>query len=136
MRLITNREEFYNDICEEIRLFVPRAAIRMDNDGEDDSTELELMLYEEDEFRTEAVFKCGENRFEYTHSTELKADSEIIKKRYSKRCMKAACFRVLRMAYPEKLIPWGSLTGIRPTRLLRELIDTEGDAEAARLMLE
>lgn len=135
MRLITNRPEFYNDICEEIRLFLPQTAILMDEGGEEDGL-LSLMLHKEGAFKTDAVYTvCGET-YAYSHTAPLRDGTELIERRYAKRSMKAACFRVLRQAYPEKLIPWGSLTGIRPTRLLRELIETEGREEALRLMRE
>ena len=134
MKLITNRPEFYNDICEEIRLFLPRAEILMEGGEEGDS--LSLMLSADSEFITEAVFDHDGESYRYTHRTPFRGGSEIIERRYAKRCMKAACFRAMRKAFPERLIPWGSLTGIRPTRLLRELIETEGYDEAKRLMLE
>ena len=134
MKLITNRPEFYNDICEEIRLFLPRAEITMEG-GEKDGS-LSLMLSTGEYFDASAVYRCDEGEYSYTHRTPYRGGSEVIERRYAKRCMKAACFRAMRKAFPEKLIPWGSLTGIRPTRLLRELISTEGYEEAKRLMLE
>lgn len=136
MKLILNRPEFYNDICEEIRLFLPRAEIIMCGDGEDDGSFLRLELTSEGEFRTKAKFFYEGHDYVCSHSTPLRSDDEIIERRYAKRCMKSACYRVMRMAFPDKLIPWGSLTGIRPTRLLRELIETEGREEALRLMRE
>lgn len=135
MKLVTNRPEFYNDICEEIRLFLPREAIVLDC-AEERQSVLSLILNKDGAFVCTAVYSVGEAEYVYTHSTLLREETDIIERRYAKRCMKAACFRVLRKAYPEKLIPWGSLTGIRPTRLLRELIDTEGREEALRLMRE
>lgn len=135
MKLISSRPEFYNDICEEIRLFLPRAEISMDDVGEDDGLELRLILTVTDEFSTEAVFTdCG-RVFSYTHSTPFVEGDEIVERRYAKRCMKTAAFRAMRQAFPDKLIPWGSLTGIRPTRLLRELTVNHGLDEARRMML-
>lgn len=133
MKLITNRPEFYNDICEEIRLFLPRAEILMDGGEEEGS--LSLMLASHNEFKAEAVFSYEGSVYSYTHRAPYRGGDEIIERRYAKRCMKSACYRALRLAFPERLIPWGSLTGIRPTRLLRELIETEGEEEAKRLML-
>lgn len=136
MKLSLSRPEFYNDICEEIRLFIPRAEIVMEGEGGEDGAFLSLDLTSDGVFRTAAEFFDGERRYSYVHETPYRGGSELIERRYAKRCMKAACFRVLRLAFPEKLIPWGSLTGIRPTRLLRELIETEGREEALRLMRE
>ncbi|MBO4847989.1 MAG: coproporphyrinogen dehydrogenase HemZ [Clostridia bacterium] len=133
MKLITNRPDFYNDVCEEIRLFLPRAEIALDGGGEDGSS-LSVILAEDGSFRADAVFSYLGSNYRYSHETPYVGGSDIIEKRYAKRCVKVAVFRALRKAFPEKLIPWGSLTGIRPTRLLRELIDTEGREEAMRLM--
>ena len=133
MRLITNRPDFYNDLCEEIRLFLPREEISLEEAGGDI---LSLMLSVDGEFNCAAAYEHEGQTFTYAHSTPYRGGSDIIEKRYMKRCMKTACYRVLRMAYPDRLIPWGSLTGIRPTRLLRELIETEGREEALRLMTE
>ncbi len=133
MRLITNRPDFYNDLCEEIRLFLPREEISLEEAGGDI---LSLMLSVDGEFNCAAAYEHEGETFIYAHSTPYRGGSDIIEKRYMKRCMKTACYRVLRMAYPDRLIPWGSLTGIRPTRLLRELIETEGREEALRLMTE
>ena len=133
MRLITNRPDFYNDLCEEIRLFLPREEIVLEGESEES---LSLLLSVDGLFSCAAEYSHKGERFRLVHDTPYRGGSEIIEKRYMKRCMKTACYRVLRMAYPENLIPWGSLTGIRPTRLLRELEETEGREEALRLMIE
>ena len=138
MKLITNRQEFYNDLCEEVRLFIPAEEIRLD-EGElprADECILSVMLSSEGVFRSEAKLDIGGARFSFIQEDPYKAGSDVIEKRYAKRCMKASVYRVMRKAFPEKLVPWGSLTGIRPTRLLRELYSTDGYDEAIRLMRE
>ena len=134
MRLLTNRPEFYNDLCEEIRLFLPREEITLSDEAGEGS--LSVTLFSEGVFRAECVFEENGNTHYHSHTTPLRNENDVVEKRYAKRCMKACVFRTLRKAYPEKLIPWGSLTGIRPTRLLRELVETEGYDEALRLMRE
>lgn len=48
--------------------------------------------------------------------------------RYLKRYSKLAFFEYLQTIFPEKILPWGSLTGIRPTKLYYELIkECNGD---------
>ena len=48
--------------------------------------------------------------------------------RYKKRYAKLALFEVLQNIFPYKILPWGSLTGIRPTKLYYELIkECNGD---------
>jgi len=42
--------------------------------------------------------------------------------RYKKRSAKILLFNLLQEYFPNKKLPWGSLTGIRPTKLYYELI--------------
>lgn len=48
--------------------------------------------------------------------------------RYKKRYAKLLLYNILKELNPEKKLPWGSLTGIRPTKLYYELIkENQGD---------
>ncbi|MGN0961874.1 MAG: coproporphyrinogen dehydrogenase HemZ [Christensenellales bacterium] len=48
--------------------------------------------------------------------------------RFKKRYAKLALFEMLQNIFPNKILPWGSLTGIRPTKLYYELIkELNGD---------
>lgn len=51
--------------------------------------------------------------------------------RYTKRYAKLALFETLQNIFPDKILPWGSLTGIRPTKLYYELIKECGSASKA-----
>lgn len=152
MKLFTDRQEFYNDICEEIRLFLPRAAVEL-TDSESGASleksepfgscaipepgEASLSAFIKNDgasFIADAVFSNEAGVFSCRHTAPYRAESELVEKRYAKRCIKIAVFRAMRKAFPESFIPWGSLTGIRPTRLLRELIDTEGHENAVAMM--
>ena len=56
--------------------------------------------------------------------------------RYKKRYAKLLLFQCLQEQFPDKTLPWGSLTGIRPTKLYYELIkECNGDYMAAFNML-
>lgn len=140
MNLITNVPEFYNDISEELRLFVPDAVVYLNEPDKDEGAtagfELKVELKKDGSFLSTAVFSFEGGTFSYTHESPYRGETELIEKRYAKRNVKAAVFRCLRQAFPERSIPWGSLTGIRPTRLLRDLAETEGREEAVRLMRE
>ncbi len=135
MKLFTNVPDFYNDISEEIRLFLPREEIVL-SDTEEEYDLLVLLSSDTQHYIARCTFLCEGRAFHYTQSDPLRSGNIIIEKRYSKRCVKTAVFRAMRMAFPDRLIPWGSLTGIRPTRLLRELVKTEGGEEALRYMTE
>lgn len=48
--------------------------------------------------------------------------------RYKKRYAKILLYKILKKLNPDKKLPWGSLTGIRPTKLYYELIkENKGD---------
>ena len=53
------------------------------------------------------------------------------RKRQEKRAEKRAVYALMQEIRPMEM-PWGSLTGIRPTKLLRELCERVGDEEAVR----
>ena len=149
MRLYLDRTEYYNEVCEVIRLFLPLSAVGLIEDtsfsdaGSASETEnaedgiLKVSLRTSDEgFSCDAVLHIDSQCFSYNHSLPFMGSDKLIVKRYEKRCMKIAIFRALRKAFPDKHVPWGSLTGIRPTSLLRELKNTLGEAEARRMMLD
>ena len=53
---------------------------------------------------------------EYLFKDEADAPSEILYKRWERRFAKLALYQILSDLYQEKM-PWGALTGIRPTKL-------------------
>lgn len=146
MRLYTNRPDFFNDISEEIRLYLPKAELEIidvssienplciSTDSEETYI-LASLTNDEEHFRAFVRFGYDGVEYSYNHSTPYRNEDALAEKRYAKRCIKVAVFRCLSAAFPSAHIPWGSLTGIRPTRLLRELVKSEGETEAHKLML-
>ena len=59
------------------------------------------------------------------------ASDPLDRKRQEKRALKRATYALMQRIRPTEM-PWGSLTGIRPTKLLRELCERVGDEEAVR----
>ena len=53
------------------------------------------------------------------------------RKRQEKRALKRAVYALMQRIHPAEM-PWGSLTGIRPTKLLRDLCERVGEEEAVR----
>ncbi len=169
MRLYTNREDFYNDLCEVIRLFVPASMIELcdapgafageiDPMSTGNADALRVMVWREGSVHCAAAdLVQGGKTHSYTYKNSFSdvqyysyseqdplggsfpivgfgEDEYLRDKRYQKRCAKIAAFRTMRMAYPMTPLPWGSLTGIRPTRLLRDLEDNYGKNGALNLM--
>lgn len=127
----TNRTEYRNDIAEEIRLFLGLAEIVLLEEVDPASAEMifDLQLVQDD--RRFSVFAKVKN-LEETETFILSENaSPLKKKKLEKRALKLACYHLLKRLYPEVATPWGSLTGIRPTKLFRELTQESGE-QAAR----
>ncbi len=83
-------------------------------------------------------FSEGENKFVNTVTVNGKVyaygnlvgaiDGEIVRKRLMKRYAKLSLYKGL-SKYFEKQLPWGALTGIRPTKLAYQTIEERGDFE-------
>ena len=127
----TNRTEYRNDIAEEIRLFLGLSEIVLLEEIDPASAELifDLQLVQNGYHYTAfAIVNDLEQKEEFTLSENASA---LEKKKLEKRALKLACYHLLKRLYPEVATPWGSLTGIRPTKLFREL-SQEGGEQAAR----
>lgn len=109
---ITCQEEnFLNDLNETIRSFYPH--IIQTQDGEEISLSQTLNGAE-----LKSSLKLG--GAEYSRIDEIDTASEILIKRYKKRYLKLLLYKTLSDILDVEL-PWGSLTGIRPTKLAYEL---------------
>lgn len=128
--IFTNRTEYRNDIAEEIRLFLGLAEIVLLEEIEPASAELMFdaqLLQDGQRFTARAA--CGE--LQETNSFVLNRDATALEtKKLEKRALKLACYHLLKRMYPDVATPWGSLTGIRPTKLFRELAQEGGTAFA------
>ena len=128
IRLETDLAEFANDIGEMIRAFLGQVEISPDegervfvhSHREDDGVWTETCRMD----GREAVWRAPA------------VSGGLEEKRQKKRAVKTACFLVMRDV-TGGAPAWGSLTGIRPTRVLRELMDeglplARAQAEMAR----
>ncbi len=126
IQFTTNQPGFYNDMADVIRLFFGMEKISAEESG------AELAIdhrFEEQQGhwaeRCEFI-RPGQEPIarEMSFSTVQSDDSllmERLKKRYAKLCL-YALLKDDRGFSP----PWGSLTGIRPTKLARQLLDEMG----------
>ena len=127
----TNRSEYRNDIAEEIRLFLGLAEIVLLEEIDPSSAKIvfDLQLLQNGLHYT-AVARA--NEFESMETFDLSENATALeKKKLEKRALKLACYHLLKGMYPDVATPWGSLTGIRPTKLFRELMQ-QGGEESAR----
>lgn len=127
--LLTN-EAYRNDVAEEIRLFLGNIPIVPDADNADFVIKVALTR-EGDTLLASA--SSGESVAEF--QTALPAADALTVKRHEKRAVKIAAFRLMKKLFPTPM-PWGSLTGIRPTKLFRELVEDGGEAYAREMFLD
>ncbi len=112
VRLTTNLEWLYPELCEVIRLFLGDIPITPDAGD----TSIRHIHTQEAGVWTETAVLNGE--FARSHSVDS-VYGGLEEKRTLKRAAKTALFLLMSSSL-DRMPPWGSLTGIRPTRLLYE----------------
>ena len=128
IRLVTDIPAFFNDLCEVVRLFWGIVEISPDA-GERTMTHRHA---ETDGKWIEQVILDDQS---YTYEAEAGGE-DLERKRRLKRAVKTACFLLMRKVTGVQP-PWGSLTGIRPTRIMYELMAGGlSPAEAAATMAQ
>lgn len=123
VQLITNEkaDRFRNDIAEEIRLFL--GMVEIEPEGEQPELVCTVTLEAH-----KAI--CRLSPMEIVGEAEVTAYSGALEeKRQQKRAVKLCTFRAMKQHFP-MATPWGSLTGIRPTKLYREILRSQGEEEA------
>ena len=115
MKLKTNCPEFYNDISETIRAFMEMPMIELAEENAD-------ITVEQQEKDGQIFTKTEYNGFNYEFSEQITKQDAISLKRIKKHGAKLSVYYCLKKAL-NKQMPWGSLTGIRPTKLLRDVKD-------------
>ena len=122
--LKTALPEYYNDLCDVIRLFLGECEISENEGGS------YVIVHE---MTDKHIVTCGEIA-EETALTPVGED-ELENKRLAKRAVKNALYQLMKRLTGRKP-PWGSLTGIRPTRLLYEQLTAGYDETTACKNLE
>ena len=123
--VVFNEQNYINDFNETVRSFYPYATI--DNEGE--AILLEQSYAENILDSTVKIFEKTYNRRDF-----CKFSDEILLKRYKKRYLKLLLYKALSTELGVCL-PWGSLTGIRPTKLAYDLVEG-GEIDVKRAFIE
>ena len=131
VRLITNTPQYANDIAEEIRMFLGLVPITPDETPETELT-ISATLFDAERRAVADTIPEGEP---IAVSYTVDEGDPLDRKRQEKRALKRAVYALMQRIKPTEM-PWGSLTGIRPTKLLRELCERVGDEEAVRQFSE
>jgi len=132
IQLQTNAPQYWNDIAEVIRLFFGMVEITPDGSAEicltinllPDRSIGSLIV----NCQTSIVVNCS-------LPIEPVPGDAWEQKRREKYALKRCAYALLGQAFPQTH-PWGSLTGIRPTKFLRELTARHGRDEAWRMFAE
>ena len=127
IRLETNLPEFFNELCEVVRLFYGIVDIRPD-EGET------LIKHVHSEENGEWIERFSSDGASVEHRAPI-VRGGLEEKRCLKRAAKTGCFLLMRQI-TGTCPPWGSLTGIRPTRLMYELREEGIEGEQARTEMQ
>lgn len=127
IRLETNLPEFFNELCEVVRLFYGIVDIRPD-EGET------LIEHVHSEENGEWIERFSSDGASVEHRAPI-VRGGLEEKRCLKRAAKTGCFLLMRQI-TGTCPPWGSLTGIRPTRLMYELREEGIEGERARAEMQ
>ena len=136
MKLVTNLAEFYNDISEVIRVFLQAPEIELCEGAPelplcaDDQTVLHLHTEADGVWREQFAYSGAAEQAE----RPVPQGDELERKKQLKRLVKHTLYLLLKRV-TGKRPPWGSLTGIRPTRLIYESLERGLDMDAAEAQL-
>ena len=128
IQLITDTPEFFSDLSDVIRLFYGDVAVS----PEAGEIAIRHRAAREGDHWIDA-WRCGEREFTIRRPVGQGNDLEI--KRLRKRDVKIGLYGLLKETTGLRP-PWGSLTGIRPTRLLYEALEAGMSREEAIRFLE
>lgn len=126
--LVSNIPGFLPDLADVLRIFVGETETMAQ-----DAAELTL-CHEHVETEDAWVETCTVSQGGRAQTHVLEAEpvqGALAAKRHLKRAIKRCCYALLKGFYDTKPT-WGSLTGIRPTRLLYEEYAADGDLDAAK----
>ena len=121
--LITDTPEFHSDLCDEIRLFFPVKKIPMTARPGKEGLSIKTVCRETPGkiSVSASVYSCGRYAVCRRGSIGRDFSGKLDRKKKIKYILKHTLYRALSY-YTGKRPPWGSLTGIRPTKLTRDLL--------------
>ena len=120
MFICTNTPEFFNDLSESIRAFFPGEELQMPAEPPQAGTGIlhTLQILNGTAASTAVLLQDGKRIAQKTAQVPL-GDGALAVKRCRKRSAKLSVFGLL-CEHTGRHLPWGALTGIRPTRLIYE----------------
>jgi oxygen-independent coproporphyrinogen-3 oxidase len=128
---------FFGEVCEVLRLFMDVRRIEPLSEAvpAPEGVSLLLSVYETEKTVQCAAVVCENGKRGAMYAYHSAAGSGALeRKRRLKRAAKVCAYRALAAHFKETL-PWGSLTGVRPTRLLRDSEAALGEEGARALFV-
>lgn len=118
MKITTNYEKISNEIFNVCHLFYPDEKL---NDSEPFVTH--KMTTDKNIITNEFTVKNGDDIFSLTEKKEFKPTNDVLEdQRQLKRFAKLTLYKLFSSHF-NKNMPWGSLTGIRPTKIGYDLLN-------------
>ena len=118
MKITTNYEKISNEIFNVCHLFYPDEKL---NDSEPFVTH--KMTTDKNIITNEFTVKNGDDIFSLTEKKEFKPTNDALEdQRQLKRFAKLTLYKLFSSHF-NKNMPWGSLTGIRPTKIGYDLLN-------------
>lgn len=118
MKIVTNYERIENDLYDVIHMFYPNS--KLDNDK---PFLKHKMTRIKNDVTNEFLIEDDNDVFEFSEQKTIKqTNDELDEKRQLKRFAKLSLYKMLSTHFAKNM-PWGSLTGIRPTKIGYDLLN-------------
>ena len=125
VNFISEKESFQNDLLDIIKLFYVVERFTVNEISQNDTEDLvHTFIQQGNEIFTSFLF-MGKKYSQQAKLPEGAEENAILKKRHEKRLCKLTLYALIK-SITNSTPPWGSLTGVRPSRLLYDRIN-EGE---------
>lgn len=117
MKIITDNEKIENDLFDVLHMFYPKCER-----NEDFPIVKHKTIRVGDEIKNDFVINFEDNEYQLSETNKIGKVYDVLEqKRREKRFAKLALYKLL-SKITDKNLPWGSLTGIRPTKVAYDLL--------------
>lgn len=128
LKFETNRLDIESELLDEVKLFYPYF--------DEQNLSIKHTYFSEISDKIKVVNRVEIDGKIYEFSAEFDNNlPELERKRVDKRACKTAIFNALK-SFSKKEIPWGSLTGIRPSKLVYDLLEEGFDIDTAKQKMQ
>jgi oxygen-independent coproporphyrinogen-3 oxidase len=107
IKVYTNKENYQYDLHSLIKAFYPEHDVKVFDESLKEDSDIDIITVRFLDNKMETIFDIKGNVKNYTNEY----DKEVTKNEYKLSLYKNLC------DYTNKTLPWGNLTGIRPTKL-------------------